>query len=111
MPTPLTKPVSRETAKLVGSLPVIVTIAPCGAQSEARIGFRLKGERKQYVVLVSDLYRIAALWHGQKEAMARRAARKSGTPWRKAKKEFLRANQIPTRTKPASTDGITNKAG
>lgn len=104
MPTPLTKPVSRETAKLVGSLPVIVTIAPCGAQSEARIGFRLKGERKQYVVLVSDLYRIAALWHGQKESAAKREARRAGVPWARARKQFIAANSISAVSKPSTKD-------
>lgn len=31
--TKLTKPVSRETAKTIKSLPVVVTIAPCGGQA------------------------------------------------------------------------------
>jgi hypothetical protein len=92
--TKLTKPVERETAKLVGNLPVILTIAPCGSQSEARIGLRLKGRRTQYVVALSDIYRMAALWHGQKEAAARTAARKAGVPWKSAKKQFLAANSI-----------------
>lgn len=92
--TKLIKPVSRETSKLCGKRAVIVTLAPCGGQSEARIGFRLKGERTQYVCLVSDLYRLAALWHGQKEAAAKRAARKAGIPWRQAKRHFVTANSI-----------------
>lgn len=94
MPTLLTKPVARETAKIVSGAPVILTIAPLGSQSEARIGVRLKGTRTQYVVLLSDLYRLAALWHGQKEAAAKRAARKAGIPWRKARQAFLRENSI-----------------
>lgn len=88
--TTLTKPVSRETAKKVGARPVIITIAPAGSQSEALIGLRLKGTRTQYVVALSDVYRMAALWHGQKEAKARREARKNGISWRIAKKEFTR---------------------
>lgn len=94
MATKLTKPVSRETAKLVGSRPVIVTIAPAGAQTEALIGLRLSGKRTQYVCALSDVYRMAALWHGQKEAAAKRAARKSGTPWRIARKQFITENTI-----------------
>src|SRR5437762_12136965 len=33
--TKLTKPIARETAKLYGRSPVIVTLAPAGSQSEA----------------------------------------------------------------------------
>lgn len=94
MPTELNKPVSRETAKVVSGRNVIVTLAPCGAQSEARIGLRLKGKRTQYVCTLSDLYRMAALWHGQKEAAARKMARKNGIPWAKAKKLFLDQNSL-----------------
>jgi hypothetical protein len=92
--TKLTKPVSRQTAKSVRGRAVIVTVAPCGSQSEARVGFRLAGERLQYVALVSDLYRVAAMWHGQKEALARRVARRDGVPWRVAKRAFVAANSI-----------------
>lgn len=94
MSTLLTKPVSRETAKVVSGSPVILTIAPCGSQSEARIGVRLKGSRAQYVVLLSDIYRLAALWHGQREAAAKRAARQAGIPWRRARLAFIRSNSI-----------------
>ncbi len=94
MATKLTKPVHRETAKCVGSLPVILTIAPLGSQSEARIGLRLKGQRTQYVVNVSDIYRVAAMWHGQKEAAARKQARREGIPWKRAKLAFIAANSI-----------------
>ena len=94
MPTLLTKPVSRQTAKIVAGSPLILIIAPCGSQAEARIGFRVKGSRKQYVMLVSDVYRYAAMQYGQKEAAAKRAARKAGIPWRKARQAFLRENSI-----------------
>ncbi len=94
MPTLLTKPVSRETSKTISGRNVIVTLGPAGSQSEALIGLRLKGKRTQYVCALSDIYRTAALWHGQKEAKARRDARKMGVPWRQAKKEFLKANKI-----------------
>lgn len=92
--TKLSKPVSRETANVTRGRAVIVTLAPCGSQSEARIGFRCKGERLQYVARVSDLYQMAALWHGQREAQAKRAARKMGVPWKTARKVFLAANTI-----------------
>jgi hypothetical protein len=101
MPTKLTSPVARETAKTVRSRPVIITIAPAGSQSEALIGLRLKGERTQYVVALSDLYRIAALWHGQKESAAKRAARKAGIPWATARRQFIRQNTIQKIIKPA----------
>ena len=92
--TTLSKPVSRETAKRIGSRNVIVTLAPAGSQSEALIGLRLKGKRTQYVCALSDVYRMAALWYGQKEAAAKKAARKAGEPWKRAKKAFIAANSI-----------------
>jgi hypothetical protein len=90
----LSKPVSRITAKKVGSREVIVTLAPAGSQSEALVGLRLKGKRTQYVCALSDVYRMAALWHGQKEAAAKRSARKHGIPWKQARKQFIRENSI-----------------
>lgn len=92
--TSLTKPVSRETAKTIGGRAIILTIAPSGSQSEALIGLRLKGRRTQYVVALSDVYRMAALWHGQKEAKAKKEARRNGIRWATAKKDFLRGNTI-----------------
>lgn len=92
--TKLSKPVSRETAKTISGRAVILTIAPLGSQTDARIGVRLAGLRTQYVVSLSDLYRVSALWHGQREATARRAARRAGIPWRKAKKQFIAENSI-----------------
>ncbi len=94
MATPLNKPIARETAKVIGKRPVIVTLAPAGSQSEALIGLRLKGTRTQYVCALSDVYRMAALWHGQKEQAARRKARKEGVPWSRARKQFIAANSI-----------------
>lgn len=94
MATLLKSPVSRETSKYYGSRPVIVTLAPAGSQSEALIGLRLKGKRTSYVLALSDVYRIAALTHGQKEAKAKREARRNGIPWRLAKREFQAANSI-----------------
>ncbi len=93
--TKLTKPIERETLKTYGSRCVIVTLAPAGSQCEALIGLRLKGKRTQYVCALSDIYRCAALWHGQKEAVAKREARKHGIPWRTARKQFLKQNTIP----------------
>lgn len=73
--TKLTKPVSRITGKIVGQRPVVVTLAPCGSKAEALIGLRLKGQRTTYVARLSDVYRLAALWHGQAESLAKRKAR------------------------------------
>lgn len=94
MATKLSNPVTRETAKIVGNRPILLTIANCGSQSDARIGVRQKGKRTQYVALLSDIYRVLALWHGQKESAARKAARREGIPWRIAKKKFLAINSI-----------------
>lgn len=74
--------------------PIIVSIGPCGSQDEALIGLRRKGERTQYVVTVSDVYRWAALAHGNKERIAKAKARKEGVPWKRAKKIFNKANKI-----------------
>lgn len=52
------------------------------------------GQRNGYVLALSDAYRMAALWHGQKEKSAKAKARKDGIPWRRARLEFLRANRI-----------------
>ena len=93
--TKLTKSVSRESANVVKGRNIIVTIAPCGgSQAETRIGLRLKGQRIQYVVALSDVYRMAALWYGQKEANAKRLARKNGVSWRVARKQFIAENTL-----------------
>lgn len=94
MATKLTKPVARETKKAFQHRNVIVTIAPAGSQDEALIGFRLKGRRTMYVSPLSDHYRMAALWYGQKLAAAKKAARKSGVPWKRAKISFNKQNCI-----------------
>ncbi len=93
--TKLNKPVSRETAKVVNSRNVIVTLAPSGSQSEALIGIRLKGKRTEYVLALSDLYRLGALWYGQKEQAAKKAARRSGVSWRIARRQFIAEHSIP----------------
>lgn len=90
----LKKPISRETSRKYNGRAVIVTLAPAGSQNEALIGLRLKGTRTQYVVALSDIYRVAAMWHGQKEAAAKRAARRDGISWRLAKKQFNAQNSI-----------------
>jgi len=94
--TKLTKPISRETARTVQGRPVIITIIPAGSQAEALIQLRLKGARTRYTCALSDVYRMAALWHGQKLAKAKRDARKAGIPWRTAKRVAL----APTWCKP-----------
>jgi len=99
--TKLTKPISRETNRAVGSRPIIITVAPARSQNETLIGLRLKGQRTQYVCALSDIYRMAALWHGQKEAAAKRQARQNGVPWRMARKAFLRSlNDFDFQCKP-----------
>jgi hypothetical protein len=94
MASKLTKPVTRETNKTANGRPILLTIAPAGSQNEALIGLRLKGTRTQLVVSLSDVYRCAALWHGQKIAKAKKEARLAGIPWRTAKKHFDAANRI-----------------
>lgn len=100
MPTKLQRPVIRATAKRIQGRPIIVTLAPLGGQDEALVGLRLQGTRTEYVCRLSDLYRVAALWHGQKVQAAKRKARKDGVPWKDAKRQFTRANRIPVRPQP-----------
>ncbi len=80
--TTLTKPVSRVTAKRISGRQVILTIADCGSQPDARIGAN-----------VDEVLVLAV--HGQMLAGAKRSARQSGTPWRVAKKQFIAQNTIP----------------
>lgn len=94
MITELTKPVTRATNKKVAGRDVIITVAPLGGQDEARIGFRLRGKKSQYVMLLSDAYRYAAIIHANKEKRARSEARKNQVPWRHAKKKFVEENTI-----------------
>lgn len=89
--TPLNRPVVRRTSKRVQGRDVVVTLAPAGSQSEALIGLRLAGKRVQYVVALSDVYLLAASIHARREAAAKKVARQQGIPWRKAKRDFLRA--------------------
>jgi hypothetical protein len=93
MATKLIKQVHRETAFCYRNKPVIITLAPCGG-NDAFIAFRLKHQRLQYLVTVSDVYRMAAFAHGNKERLARMKARKEGVPWSKARKQFLNDNSI-----------------
>ena len=95
MATKLSTPVSRETANKYHGRPVIVTLAPAGSLSETLLGLRLKGKRTQYVLTLSDCYRMAAMWHGNAEKAARRQARKNGVPWATAKKQFIQQHSIP----------------
>jgi hypothetical protein len=93
--TTLDKPIRRVTDTEYIGRPIVVTLAPVGgSQSETNVGFRLKGKRTQYVVGLSVLFRYAAQLHAQKEAIAKRAARKNGIPWKKAKKQFVLDNSI-----------------
>ena len=92
--TKLGKKVVRETTRLVGLRPIILTVAPAGSQNETLLGLRLKGKRTQYVCALSDIYRMAALWHGQKEATAKREARKAGVSWQSARKQFIAKNSL-----------------
>jgi len=90
--TSLTKKVVRLTDQKYGKRRIVVTLAP--VKTETFIGMRLKGKRTQYVVALSSLYRLGALWHGDKIKRAKAAARKLGVPWRVAKKEFERQHRL-----------------
>lgn len=97
--TRLTKPISRLTAKESKGRQVVVTLAPLQNERDALIGLRLLGTRQEYVIPVSAVWVHAALRHGQREAAARKAARKHQIPWRKARLQFIKENSIPKFTK------------
>jgi len=93
--TNLTKPVHRRTSYTYHGKPVIITLAPAGSQNEALVGLRIKGQRTQYVLALSDIYCWAAEHYGAKMKAAKKAARKAGISWRIAKKQFAKSNSIP----------------
>lgn len=95
MPSLLTKPLHRETRNRYRGKPVMLTVAPAAGRPETLLGVRLKGERTQYIVALSDVYRWAALAYGSAMARAKREARKAGIPWAKAKRDFNRKHRIP----------------
>lgn len=103
--TRLTKPVSRLTAKESKGRPIVITIAPLQNERDALIGLRLRGTRQEYVIPVSAIWVYAAMRHGQREQAARKAARKDGVPWRRARVKFLRDNSIPKFTVIETTKG------
>ena len=77
--TTLQKPVTRATVKPFAHYrrQIVITLIPGTESRDELIGFRLKGTRETMLARVADLYRMAALWHGQKKSNARRAARKA----------------------------------
>jgi len=90
----LHKPVSRVTTKPFGHYkrPIVITLVPGTDTRDELIAMRLKGTRELFLGRVADLYRMMALWHANKVAAAKRAARKEGIPWRRPKREFQRQN-------------------
>lgn len=96
--TPLHKPITRSTIKPFAHYrrQIVITLIPGSDSRDELIGFRLKGTRETMLARVADLYRMAALWHGQKKAAAKRAARKAGIPWNQARKQFAKENRIST---------------
>jgi len=94
MATDLNKSVSRRTALRIQRRPIIVTVAPLGSQEDAMLGMRQQRSRVMYTGRVSDVYRVLALWHANKEKSARKAAKAAGIPWRVAKRKFIAENTI-----------------
>lgn len=92
--TTLSTPVRRLTAAKYCSKQIVVILAACGGQAEARIGVRQKGRRGVYTATVSDFYRWAAQLYAAKERSAKKAARKNGVKWAVAKKKFVAENSI-----------------
>jgi hypothetical protein len=75
----------------------VLTIVPNHKESETVLVLRLKGQRTAYTIALSDIYRMAALWHGLKESKAKRYARKIGVPWREYRREWLNG-LVPPKT-------------
>jgi|GEM_PF-2945698 hypothetical protein len=78
--------------------PLVMLLVPL-RDGNTLLVLRLKGQRVGYVVHLADVYRLAALWHGNKERQARAVARKNGVPWRIARKQFNTLPPIPRRVK------------
>lgn len=98
--TALTYPVSRITIVRGIKRPVIVTLIPCHGERDTLLSLRTARHRVPYVMTLADCYRLAALWHGNKERSAKSAARKEGVPWQKARRTFLASLIPPLRRRP-----------
>jgi hypothetical protein len=92
--TRLQKTVWRETAATYQGREVQIGLAPLGSQPDGMLALKLKGRRTQFLLRVSDVFRMGALWHGNKERQAKAAARKAGIPWKRAKRDFDKENKI-----------------
>jgi hypothetical protein len=92
----LSRPVSRSTVKAFAHYkrPIVVTLVPGTDERDDLITTRLKGTREKYVARIADVHRLMALWHASKVSAAKRAARKDGIPWARAKREFQRQNAV-----------------
>lgn len=103
--TPLTYVVERVTPGDFAShrAPLAVALVP-RPDNNPLLVMRLKGRRTGLVVTLADVYRVAALWHGQKEKRARCEARKNGVPWRRARKQFLALPPMPRRPRKVKED-------
>lgn len=88
--TKLSKAVRRVAVCEYGA--IALTIAP--GKNDTLVGLRKKGRRTGYILRLTDMWRLAALWHGQKEKAAKAKARKDGIHWRKARKQFEKENRL-----------------
>ena len=91
---PLLFPVTRLVQIRGVKHPVVVTLVPCRGERDTLLALRPHRMRVPYVITLADCYRLAALWHGNKERAAKAAARKAGVPWKRARKDFL-TNLLP----------------
>lgn len=96
--TPLSKAIHRVTLQpfMHYRQQIVITLIPGHGVRDDMIAMRLKGTRCPMLARVADVYRVIALWHGNKERIAKAKARKEGIPWRKAKRDFIKSNSIPT---------------
>lgn len=92
--TPLTKKVTRLSNHRVQGRRIVVSIVPGTEKRHDMVGLRQHGKQTQYLVPVADIYRWGALIYANRMKAAKSVARKAGIPWRTAKKQFVRDNQV-----------------
>jgi hypothetical protein len=92
--TQLTKKVSRLSNHRVQGRRIAVTLVPGTEKRHDLVALRQHGRQTQYLVPVADIYRWGALIYANKVKAAKAEARRNGIPWRQAKKQFARDNNV-----------------
>ncbi len=92
--TQLTKKFSRLSKHRVQGRRIVVSLVPGTETRHDLVALRQHGRQTQYLVPVADIYRWGALIYANKVKAAKAEARRNGIPWRQAKKQFARDNNV-----------------